>query len=930
MDGLLFRWDSYVYISTVANIVQVPTVSAEGEGFALTPSLAGLSSALPAIPENVSIILSATPQESVDLATLSYQITDSHVIHLFDHYGSSREVGHIVKPSAYSEIKESWSISNALEDAGLGFFDYAGDNEAHTAVVLLNGPLALLAKAFASRVSGFGVLAARVLRPWDEEALRRVLPKSVKTVHVLDDVHSEALHGTLFSGVLSALIDGNAAPPQVKPHAITPTHTLEFATRPKTFLDFLRGLSPHLRDEVPVFDTPAIKKLLFVGTPSGPLALVPQLVENAFIVNNAIRARQVTDHDLFGKPGGIVVDRILLYPKQEIDEHIPVPLAIPLYAESAGEADFLGILDQGLLKSHALLHHVKPGSPVLVVTSWTAAEVAANLPAEAFEVVQQRQLHLYTFNVVQAAKDLGAEGVEALLVDLAFLRLYLAGAATEDLVVKVARATRADSFTDLDLEKANAQAWGALTEIELTEGDAPDVEATRTELKHLSFNAILVESVEDSPKETQAKISSWHRAAKDLLFATAYRPTGAKTVDPLEQHPSLRPEIPDRTFLVTCTVNRRLTPLEYDRNVFHMEFDTTGTGLKYEIGEALGVHGWNDAQEALDFCSWYGVDPQCLITLPLPNAEGQVHTRTVFQALQQQVDLFGKPVKAFYTELAQYATEKVDKFALLFIGSPEGAATFKRLSEKETVTYADVLMRYPSARPPIEVLCQLIGDIKPRHYSIASSQAVVGNRVDLLIVTVDWVTPSGSPRDGQCTRYLVGMKPGQQATVSIKPSVMKLPPNDNQPLIMAGLGTGAAPFRAFLQYKAWLAAQGKPVGPVYYYFGSRHQSQEYLYGEEIEAFIFDGTITRAGLAFSRDGPKKVYIQSKMAEDGEALARMLAEQNGVFYLCGPTWPVGDVYETLVSSLVKYCGKEKEEAAAYLEDLKEEERYVLEVY
>jgi sulfite reductase (NADPH) flavoprotein alpha-component len=147
---------------------------------------------------------------------------------------------------------------------------------------------------------------------------------------------------------------------------------------------------------------------------------------------------------------------------------------------------------------------------------------------------------------------------------------------------------------------------------------------------------------------------------------------------------------------------------------------------------------------------------------------------------------------------------------------------------------------------------------------------------------------------------------------------------------MAGLGTGAAPFRAFLQYKAWLAAQGKPIGPVYYYFGARHQSQEYLYGEEIEAFIFDGVLTRAGLAFSRDGPKKVYIQSKMAEDGEALARMLDEQNGVFYLCGPTWPVGDVYETLVSSLVKYCGKEREQAAAYLEDLKEEERYVLEVY
>jgi sulfite reductase (NADPH) flavoprotein alpha-component len=146
---------------------------------------------------------------------------------------------------------------------------------------------------------------------------------------------------------------------------------------------------------------------------------------------------------------------------------------------------------------------------------------------------------------------------------------------------------------------------------------------------------------------------------------------------------------------------------------------------------------------------------------------------------------------------------------------------------------------------------------------------------------------------------------------------------------MAGLGTGAAPFRAFLQHRAWLAQQQTPVGPTYYYFGSRHQSQEYLYGEELEAFIADGMITRAGLAFSRDGPRKVYIQHKMAEDERELADMLYDDKGAFYLCGPTWPVPDVYEALVGALVKFKGLEPEAAGAFLEGLKEEERYVLEV-
>ena len=166
---------------------------------------------------------------------------------------------------------------------------------------------------------------------------------------------------------------------------------------------------------------------------------------------------------------------------------------------------------------------------------------------------------------------------------------------------------------------------------------------------------------------------------------------------------------------------------------------------------------------------------------------------------------------------------------------------------------------------------------------------------------------------------------------------MKLPPDSRTPLILAGLGTGAAPFRAFLQHRAWEAAQGISVGPVYYYFGSRHQSQEYLYGEEIEAYIGAGVITKAGLAFSRDGPKKVYIQHKMTEDGDTLAKSLLESGegghggGVFYLCGPTWPVPDVYEALVNALVRNgTGLNLVSAGEYLEGLKEEERYVLEVY
>ena len=136
-----------------------------------------------------------------------------------------------------------------------------------------------------------------------------------------------------------------------------------------------------------------------------------------------------------------------------------------------------------------------------------------------------------------------------------------------------------------------------------------------------------------------------------------------------------------------------------------------------------------------------------------------------------------------------------------------------------------------------------------------------------------------------------------------------------------------------MQHRAWQKSQGIEVGPLLYYFGSRYRSQEYLYGEEIEAYMASGIISHAGLAFSRDTKAKVYIQHKMGEDSKLLSELLTGKGkdaAYFYLCGPTWPVPDVYEALVGGMQKEQGMTREKAEEYLDELKEQERYVLEVY
>ncbi|KAJ7699946.1 hypothetical protein B0H17DRAFT_1195969 [Mycena rosella] len=888
-------------------VIQVPTVTSVGETFSLSPSLASLVSVVPTLYQDLVLFLSATPQETLDFAHISYRLPTRHVVHLFDHCSVAREIGTSLVPPSSSV--STGSVADVFAQAGYSFFTYAGDSSAHTAIVLLNGPVALVAKALASHIPGLGVVVVNVLRPWDEKALRDVLPQSVRTVHVLDDVPNATTQGTLYVDVFGTLLEAQR-PLAVHAHRILPAQTQSHLSRHGSLFEFLGTLVPSAPAS-PV-DSPAVKKLIVFGTPQSTLASAPHFIADTFLSSEALSTRFLVDHDVFSRKGGITASRLLLGSKSGLADRVPIPFAIPLDHASAGEADFLAILDHGLLSSHSLVKYAKPGSVVLLASSWSAAEVSSNLPSDVSDLLLARNIRIFVVDPTAVASKLVGtaspihDAVQNLVVHLAFLRLYLGRAAQEPLILKIARGLFDEVIHGVELSEINTHVWSALVEAIVAAPPPTDGEAHP--LKEFEFNAIAVQT-DEGDVVNGARLGSWHDAAKHLLFPSAFNafPSFDET-DTFAENPALRPEVPDRTFLVTCTVNRRLTAKEYDRNVFHLEFDTNGTGLTYSIGEALGVHGWNDEQDVLDFCRWYGVDPNRLVTIPVPSDEDIMHTRTVFQALQQQIDLFGRPPKSFFTDLAAYATTSVDKHALLFIGAPEGAATFKKLSEKDTVTFADVLQMYGSARPGIEMLCEMVGDIKPRHYSIASAQSVVGNRVDLLVVTVEWATPSGSPRYGQCTRYLAGLRVGQKVTVSIKPSVMKLPPDNRQPLIMAGLGTGAAPFRAFLQHRAMLMERGEEVGPVYYYFGSRYQAQEYLYGEEIEAFIMDSVITRAGLAFSRDGPDKVYIQHKMLEDSEALAQMLQDDKGVFYLCGPTWPVPDVYEALVGALVKYRGRQ----------------------
>ena len=71
---------------------------------------------------------------------------------------------------------------------------------------------------------------------------------------------------------------------------------------------------------------------------------------------------------------------------------------------------------------------------------------------------------------------------------------------------------------------------------------------------------------------------------------------------------------------------------------------------------------------------------------------------------------------------------------------------------------------------------------------------------------------------------------------------------------------------------------------MYLYFGCRHEKEDYIYREELEQYLADGTLSKIYTAFSRDGPKKVYVQHLLKQNQDEVWSVL-DNGGHVYVCG---------------------------------------------
>jgi sulfite reductase (NADPH) flavoprotein alpha-component len=83
-------------------------------------------------------------------------------------------------------------------------------------------------------------------------------------------------------------------------------------------------------------------------------------------------------------------------------------------------------------------------------------------------------------------------------------------------------------------------------------------------------------------------------------------------------------------------------------------------------------------------------------------------------------------------------------------------------------------------------------------------------------------------------------------------------------------------------------------------------------------------------AFSRDQPQKIYVQHKMLQHGAEFFEWL-QAGSYVYVCGTKDPMSiDVEHTLLKIIEQFGERSQEEAIQYLDNLKEDGRYVTDVY
>jgi sulfite reductase (NADPH) flavoprotein alpha-component len=365
----------------------------------------------------------------------------------------------------------------------------------------------------------------------------------------------------------------------------------------------------------------------------------------------------------------------------------------------------------------------------------------------------------------------------------------------------------------------------------------------------------------------------------------------------------------DNPIAATFLSRRLLNKAGSEKETWHIEFDLSGCGLEYVVGDSFGIFAHSDLGHVDQIIALLGASHLT-----------EVRGKTLREVLTTDVSLAPAPDSLF--ELFSYLTggaQREKARALAQGEDPDGDAA--------TLDVMAVLQKFSNVRPHPEAFVEALEPLQPRLYSISSSHNATPAKLSLTVDCVRYVIGKRK-RLGLASTFLAErIKLGDQVKVYVqKAHGFSLPQDPKTPIIMIGPGTGIAPFRAFLLDRKATGAPGKN----WLFFGHQRSECDFFYADELNAMKTSGLLTRLSLAWSRDGEKKFYVQDRMREVGRELWTWLAEGANV-YICGDGKRMAkDVERALVDIVAQFGARSTDEAVSFVGELKKKGRFQQDVY
>lgn len=372
-----------------------------------------------------------------------------------------------------------------------------------------------------------------------------------------------------------------------------------------------------------------------------------------------------------------------------------------------------------------------------------------------------------------------------------------------------------------------------------------------------------------------------------------------------------------------------------DRNCLHLEVDISGSNLSYQTGDHIAIWPTNAGQEVDLFLDILGLEDKRDTVISVkalePTAKVPFPTPTTYDAIvRYHLEICAPVSRQFLGTLAAFAPDESIKAEMAKLGSDKDY--FQDKISKNHYNIARTLSLVSEGKKwtnvPFSAFIEGLTKLQPRYYSISSSSVVQPKKISVTAVVENQLIPGrADPFRGVATNYLFALKQKQNGDpnpepfgltyeihgprnkydgihvpVHVRHSNFKLPSDPSKPIILIGPGTGVAPFRGFVQERAKQAESGENVGRTLLFFGCRKRNEDFMYESEWEEYKKAlGDKFELITAFSREGPKKVYVQHRLKERAQEVNELL-EKKAYLYVCGDAANMAREVNTVLAQII----------------------------